>query len=176
MSRNSIQWHIEERDIDALIPYDNNPRCITRQGFKNLSASINKFGLAEYPVITPDGIIIGGHARVKVLESQHEKKCDCVVSDRIMSKKEIAELNIRLNANIAGEWDNDMLANEYDIDDLHDWGCLVPWVDHEEVEEPGEPSEAVYELCVGTDHVGSVESVLMSLSSDYESVTYKRKR
>ena len=31
------------------------------------------------------------------------------------------ELNVRLNAN-TGEWDTDVLANMFDIDELQDWG------------------------------------------------------
>ena len=32
------------------------------------------------------------------------------------------ELNIRLNKNIAGEFDMDMLANLFEFDDLINWG------------------------------------------------------
>ena len=38
-----------------------------------------------------------------------------------LSKEEERELNIRLNKN-SGEFDMDILANEFDIDELVDWG------------------------------------------------------
>ena len=44
---------------------------------------------------------------------------DCVVLD--LSKEEERELNIRLNKN-TGDFDMDILANEFDIDELVDWG------------------------------------------------------
>ncbi len=44
---------------------------------------------------------------------------DCVVLD--LSKEDERELNIRLNKS-GGEWDFDILANQFDIEELKDWG------------------------------------------------------
>ena len=43
----------------------------------------------------------------------------CVVLD--LSKEKERELNVRLNKN-TGDFDIDILANEFDIDELVDWG------------------------------------------------------
>ena len=45
----------------------------------------------------------------------------CWVPSRLLTQKEVEELNIRLNKN-GGEFDFDMLANEWNIDDLAQWG------------------------------------------------------
>ena len=47
------------------------------------------------------------------------KKVPCLELD--LSYDRERELNIRLNAN-TGEWDTDILANVFDIDELTDWG------------------------------------------------------
>jgi len=38
-----------------------------------------------------------------------------------LSEKEVEELNIRLNKN-TGSWDFDVLANEFELPDLVEWG------------------------------------------------------
>ena len=125
-----ITWHVETWDISKLKPYHKNPRAFTEKGMKDLTASLTKFGLADYPVINTDGTIIGGHARVKVLE-QTETEIQVNIPNRKLTDKEVEELNIRLNANTAGEWDIDILANEFEIEEIVDWGldltnALIP--------------------------------------------------
>lgn len=46
---------------------------------------------------------------------------DVYVPSRALSEEEVSELNIRLNRN-AGEWDTEILANEWEPTDLIDWG------------------------------------------------------
>lgn len=120
-----ITWTISKRTVDELRPYHKNPRVITEESIKDLEKSIDKFGLAEPIVIQPDGLIIGGHARWLVLKKKGETHVDCYVPDRILSEKELDEINIRLNANIAGVFDWDKLANEWDMAELRDWGLDV---------------------------------------------------
>jgi hypothetical protein len=90
----------------------------------DLTKSISKFGLAEPLVCQPDGLLIGGHARYQVLLAQGVKEADCYVPDRALSQKDMIELNVRLNKNVAGEFDFDALANlpEIDVADLVEFG------------------------------------------------------
>jgi ParB-like chromosome segregation protein Spo0J len=90
----------------------------------DLTKSISKFGLAEPLVIQPCGLLIGGHARYQVLLAQGVKEADCYVPDRALSQKDMIELNVRLNKNVAGEFDFDALANlpEIDVADLVEFG------------------------------------------------------
>jgi hypothetical protein len=46
---------------------------------------------------------------------------DVRVPERKLTDEEVKELNVRLNRNVA-EWDFDVLANEFDLDELRDWG------------------------------------------------------
>lgn len=118
----SITWHIERRPIRDLREHPGNPRLLTKKGLADLRKSVNKFGLAEPLVIQPDGKLIGGHARLKTLEAVGAGEADCMVPDRELTTDEVRELNIRLNRNVAGEWDFDKLANEFDIGELKEWG------------------------------------------------------
>jgi hypothetical protein len=117
-----MNWKIERRQLDTITEYPHNPRVITKKGLADLKRSIDKFGLAEPLVINTDGILIGGHARYQVLKSQGVTEVDAYVPERELSEEEYRELNVRLNKNIAGEFDFDILANEFDLPDLIEWG------------------------------------------------------
>jgi len=136
-----IRWHHEERPIKELQGYDRNPRIIKKRSrkFQDLDKSIGKFGLAEPVTIQPNGTIIGGHARVQDFQKRKQKKIDCWVPERPLNAAELKELNIRLNKNIAGEWDLDELK-KFDLNDLMDWGFLPEDLGLEK-EKPGKTDE-----------------------------------
>ena len=110
---------IEEIEISKLKPATYNPRQITTKQYKDLKSSVEKFGLVDPIIVNKDMTIIGGHQRYKICKDLKHTEIDCVVLD--LSKEEERELNIRLNKN-TGEFDMDILANEFDIDELTDWG------------------------------------------------------
>lgn len=120
-----ITWHNEKRAIRDLIPYEVNPRQITNKQAKDLKASLAKFGIADPLIINTDNMIIGGHQRKKILETllgyEPDYQIDVRVPDRELSIDEARELNVRLNKNVA-DWDFDILANNFELDDLLDWG------------------------------------------------------
>ena len=117
-----IKWKLVTKKVSELKPYSKNPRNITEQGLKDLKKSVDKFGLAELITINTDNTIIGGHARWQNLKANGTKECDCLIPNRKLNDKEVEELNIRLNKNIAGTWDFDILANEFELDELLEWG------------------------------------------------------
>jgi len=110
---------IELIEISKLKPASYNPRQITKKQFEDLKESIRKFNLVDPIVINKDMTVIGGHQRLKCCKELKYKDVDCVILD--LSKEQERELNIRLNKS-GGEFDMDILANEFDIDELVDWG------------------------------------------------------
>lgn len=114
---------IETKKIYDLNPAPYNPRQSTKQQEKQLKESLEKFGIVE-PIIfnKQTGYIVGGHFRVRELKKLGYKEVECVIVD--LNEDDEKELNIRLNAN-TGEWDWDILANEWDLDSLEDWGLKV---------------------------------------------------
>jgi ParB-like chromosome segregation protein Spo0J len=111
---------IESKLITELKPATYNPRQISTKQYKDLKASIKKFGLVDPIIINKNkNVVIGGHQRLKICKELKYIEIDCVVLD--LSKEEERELNIRLNKN-TGDFDIDILANEFDIDELTDWG------------------------------------------------------
>ena len=121
---NKISWHSEVRKISELKSYEKNPRKFTPKGMADLEVSLEKFGLAEPIVINLDNVICGGHARVKALQKISGKNAEVqvYVPSKLLDDAEIAELCVRLNKNIAGEFDFEILLNRFDMPDLLDWG------------------------------------------------------
>lgn len=120
---NKPNWSLVNRKASELIPYSKNPRIIKGKAFEALKASMGKFGLMQPIIINTDNVIIGGHARWLVSrETSEETILQCYVPDRTLTEEEVKEANIRLNKNIAGQWDFDVLANMFDMGDLKNWG------------------------------------------------------
>jgi len=116
------KWQHELREVSKLKGYKHNPRIIKGRKFEDLKASIDNFGMVQPLVINQDGVIIGGHARFYYLQEKKIKQASCYVPDRLLTEKEVQELNIRLNKNVAGEFDFQVLANYFDVEDLESWG------------------------------------------------------
>ena len=117
-----MNWKIKKIKVSELKENPSNPRRLTEKGLKDLEKSILKFGIAEPLVVNTDYMICGGHGRKKILEQLNIKEVDCYLPDKLLSKKQFDELGIRLNKNIAGEFNFDTLANEFEIDELIEWG------------------------------------------------------
>lgn len=115
-----INWHIETRDISSLRPYHKNARFMTESNAAHLKTSIKKFGLIDKPIINTDGTIVGGHQRINIFK-KGRKTIECWVPDKTLDEKEIEELNIRLNKN-TGDWDWDILANQWELEEMCSWG------------------------------------------------------
>lgn len=118
-----MEWTLEKRLIKDLKPCGKNPRKLSKHDQEHLTKSLDKFGQCEPVVINSDGTIIGGHMRVRTMKKMGSKEVDVYVPQSPLSEKETDELNIRLNKN-TGEFDFDILANEWEVEDLIEWGFL----------------------------------------------------
>ena len=111
------------KQLKDLKDAEYNPRQLTKDQYKHLKDSIQRFGLVDPIIINKNSkrknIVIGGHQRLKVSNELGISDIPCVELD--LSPKEERELNIRLNTN-TGEWDWDILANNFDVEELVDWG------------------------------------------------------
>ena len=115
-----IEWYLETRKIKDLKIHPKNPRQLSKEQYKHLKTSIDTFGLIDRPIINIDGTIIGGHQRLEVLKKNKIKEIECWMPNIELSDKQVEELNIRLNR--GGSFDYDILANEYDMSDLVEYG------------------------------------------------------
>lgn len=118
-----MKWKLHKKNLSFFKQNKKNPRLLSRHDADHLSQSIKKFGLCEPIVCNLDGEIIGGHQRVHILQEQKIDEVDVYLPDSHLDRDQCDELNIRLNRN-SGEWDYDILSNQWEVDDLLNWGFL----------------------------------------------------
>jgi len=118
-----MKWTTEKRKINDLIPYDHNPRQMTEKQNGDLKKSLEKFDLVEIPAVNKDNTILAGHQRLRIMQmlGRGQEEIDVRVPDKQLTEQEVKEYNIRSNKN-TGEWDFDALGNQFEIDELLEWG------------------------------------------------------
>jgi len=125
-------------EIDKIKLNPNNPRIIKDENFKKLVKSIKDFPemLDIRPiVVNKEMIILWWNMRYKACKEAGLKEIPVIIAD--LSEEKQKEFLIKDNVS-GGEWDMDMLANEWEIKDLNDWG-----VDIKETITPDEQKELI---------------------------------
>jgi hypothetical protein len=118
-----LTWHNDKAKLKDLVPCSYNPRMLTKKQYADLKLSLEKFDLAEVPAIDTDNKIIAGHQRITVLIDLYGKnhEIDIRKPNRKLTKKEFDEYLTRSNKN-TGSWDFEILANQFELGDLVEWG------------------------------------------------------
>jgi hypothetical protein len=104
----------------------NNPRLIKDDKFKKLVKSIQDFPqmLNIRPiVVNSDMIILGGNMRFKACKEAGLKEIPVIIA-KDLTEDQQKEFLIKDNTS-GGEWDWDMLANEWEPELLDEWGLDV---------------------------------------------------
>ena len=119
-----ITWTNEKRKLSELKPWTRNPRQIDKVSAERLADSFASFGQVETIAIGPDNELYNGHQRLNVLQDKHGKdfEVEVRVSSRALTEKEREKLTVYLHKGATGEFDFDALANEFELDDLLEWG------------------------------------------------------
>ena len=105
----------------------NNPRLIKDDKFIKLVQSIKDFPemLDIRPiVVNADMVILGGNMRFKACKEAGLKEVPIIVADNLTEEQQ-REFLIKDNTS-GGEWDFEMLANEWDVEQLDAWGLDIP--------------------------------------------------
>jgi DNA modification methylase len=108
----------------------NNPRVIKDDKFKKLVQSIKDLPeMAEVRpvVVNTDMVVLGGNMRLKAMREAGWKDVPIQVVDWDEDKQR--QFIIKDNVS-GGEWDWDMLANEWDTEELQEWGLDLPDFDN----------------------------------------------
>ena len=138
----TIQIEIEkiEPNVGQIQGLPANPRTIDKEKFEKLKNDIKQYPeLLEMRaiIVIPNNdkyVIIGGNMRFRALQSLGYTTAPCVVVPRGTSADKLRAYTILDNAPF-GQWDWDMLANEWDEQELEVWALDFPHFDEEEKEE-----------------------------------------
>jgi len=122
----NITWTNSTRKLSDLIPWEINPAQIGKDEAKRLEESLTEFGQIQTIAISPTNEIYDGHQRQAVWGASRkfgkDYEVDVRVSSRELTEQERKKLVIYLRKSTVGEFDFDILANNWDFDELIDWG------------------------------------------------------
>ena len=125
---------IQKSKISEIKLNPNNPRLIKDDKFTKLVQSIKDFPemLDIRPiVVNTDMVILGGNMRFKACKEAGLKEVPIIIADNLTEEQQ-REFLIKDNTS-GGEWDFEMLANEWDVEQLEEWGLDVPSFEADEV-------------------------------------------
>jgi len=113
----------------------NNPRTIKDEKFKKLVESIKGFPqmLSLRPIVVNDDmVVLGGNMRLKACKEAGLKEVPIIKASDLTDEQQ-KEFIIKDNVGF-GDWDWDTLSNEWDVEQLQDWGLDVPDFSETELE------------------------------------------
>jgi len=174
-----------EVNIKQVKANPNNPRIIKDVKFQKLVKSIQEFPdmLNKRPLIVftdVDGkyCVLGGNMRLKALNELKYTKIPVIVADE-WSEEQKAEFLIKDNVGF-GEWDWDILANEWDEEQLEDWGLDLPIFNDEdysgknqEIDVDLYENEMIIKLKYSEEDYNLVREQLSKIASTPEQAVYK---
>jgi ParB-like chromosome segregation protein Spo0J len=128
----------------------NNPRLIKDDKFKKLVKSIQEFPemLSLRPiVVNADMIVLGGNMRLKACKEAGLKEVDIIKADDLTEEQQ-KQFIIKDNVGF-GEWDWEDLANNWDSEQLTDWGLDIPdfkQIDESEADDLSDKIKSEYRI------------------------------
>ena len=172
---------IKKVNINEVKVNPNNPRLIKDDKFKKLVESITNFPemLDIRPiVVNNDMVILGGNMRYKACIEAGFKEIPIIITE--LNDQQQKEFLIKDNVS-GGEWDWDILATDWNIDNLEDWGLNIwqlkeDFYDLEEVDQK-EPKasgdgHSIFELVMQHDNKLALVELLNSIKNknSYEKI------
>jgi hypothetical protein len=157
----------------------NNPRVIKDDKFKKLVQSLKDLPeMAEVRpvVVNTDMIVLGGNMRLKAMKEAGWKDVPVEIVDWDEQKQK--QFIIKDNVGF-GEWDWDMLANEWDAESLGEWGLDVwknqPEIDYSILDEE-DVSDQLSDMTAGVKKAIQIEFEAEHYEQAFELVKFWRER
>ena len=120
------QNEIIEVKVGEIKANPNNPRIIKDDKFKKLVKSIQDFPemLKLRPIVVNDDmVVLGGNMRLKACKEAGLKMIPIIKANQLTEQQQ-KEFIVKDNVGY-GEWDWDDLANNWDAEQLTDWGLDI---------------------------------------------------
>ena len=141
----------------------NNPRIIKNDKFKKLVKSIQEFPemLKLRPIVVDqDMMVLGGNMRLKASKDAGLKEVWVEIAEGLTDEQK-KEFIVKDNVGF-GEWEWDMLANEWDSVELAEWGLDV-WQNEDDI-------ETTDEFSLPDGDKSNLEQITYTLSSEQSNI------
>jgi len=173
--------NIQKVKINAIKSNPNNPRLIKDDKFHKLVKSIKEFPqmLELRPIVVNDEmVILGGNMRHKACIEAGLKEVT-IVKAKDLTEEQQKEFIIKDNVGF-GEWDWDILANEWDTESLEEWGLTIPNFENidysnknEEIDIDSLDTEMIIKLKYTEEEYNLVKDQLSKIASTPEQAVWK---
>jgi ParB-like chromosome segregation protein Spo0J len=171
---------IETVKIGQIKSNPNNPRIIKDDKFKKLVQSVKDFPqmLDIRPIVVNDEmIVLGGNMRLKACIEAGIKEVSIIKASELTPEQQ-NEFIIKDNVGF-GEWNWDDLANEWDAEQLTDWGLDVwqqaPEVDYSILDE-ADVEDQLNDMTNGVKKAIQIEFEAEHYEEAYELVKFWREQ
>ena len=149
-----------------------NPRLIKDMKFRKLVKSIKEFPemLKLRPIVVDEkNIILGGNMRYKACIEAGLKEIYVIQADDL-SEDQKKEFIIKDNVGF-GEWDWDVIANQWDLKKLDDWGLNL--ISGDDIEESKNPNNIDTENIFATELDSESNYIVLKFEKDIDWIQAK---
>ena len=131
--------------LSDIKPNPDNPRTATKEDIEKLKNSITelpKMMKLRPIVVDKNNVIVGGNQRYHALQAlgKTEIPDEWVARADDFTEEELKRFVVQDNVS-SGSWDWDILANQYELEDLEAWGLEMPLNEKIDDMEDGEEIE-----------------------------------
>lgn len=156
---------VEYKNIDVLIPYENNPR-INDEAVEYVAKSIKEYGFKVPIIVDKNNIIVAGHTRYKASKELGLKEVPCIVANDLTDEQIKA---FRLADNKVSDysiWDNTALLEE--LQDLEGTDLFTGFdfsetfediLDESDTSILGDGGEQIYKIIVKSTNKNEIDMV-----------------
>jgi|TARA_R110001583_G_scaffold43573_1_gene138674 hypothetical protein len=151
----------------------NNPRIIKNDKFKKLVKSIQEFPemLKLRPIVVDeDFMVLGGNMRLKASKEAGLKEVWIDIAEGLTQEQK-DEFVVKDNVNF-GEWEWDMLANEWNSSKLTEWGLDV-WLNEDDIKEIQNPENNETENKFATELDRESNYIVLKFNNDIDWIQAK---
>jgi hypothetical protein len=159
----------EKVRVADLVPHVANPRKIKAEEKRKLWERLQKFGMIGIPVRDADGTLLSGNRRCEVIVANGlgDMIIDVRTASRKLTDPELKEVMIIENSH-AGEWDLEMLKQEFDeLIDLEAYGLGMDEL-NEQIAETAEQLTEEPELPVVAKFSEQYNSIVIVCSNEID--------
>lgn len=144
---------VKKVKISEIKTNPKNPRLIKDDKFRKLVKSIQEFPqmLELRPIVVDENnIVLGGNMRLKACIEVGLKEI-YIVKAEDLTEEQKDEFIVKDNVGF-GDWDWDLLANEWDVEKLDEWGLTIPSFSSDDIdlndffEENNEPKDEKFKI------------------------------
>lgn len=160
-----LTWKTEKRLIKNLMLSDINPRKISKEQKEALQRSLEKFNLADIPVLNTDNTIISGNQRLQILYElgKGDEEIDVRVPSRKLTETELKEYMLIANTH-AGVFDVELLEAHFEDVNID--------FDVQLIDENGKITVREHERTVNVNNFGTEFNLPSGDKSPFQQITF----